>query len=183
MLAEGRKAATEILNSEGRSGVHVLTGLALCAGAVALSALLAARGAGAMDRAGLHRDDGRDVVEPPRSLPALIGPALLSAATLSALRVWNAPASPARTRALGLWGGLQALNGLWMALRPQRLASQIAAALTVAGVTAAYAHEARKLDRGAATIVPPVVGRAGLGNLVREAVSRARGAPAEATLH
>lgn len=181
MLERGREAVAGILNSEGRSGAHVLAGLAVCAGAVALSALLAARGAGALDRAGLHHEAGRDVVEPPKSLVSLVGPALLSAATLSAVRVWNAPSSPARTRALGLWGGIQALNGLWMAIRPQRLASQVAAAMAVAGVTAAYAHEARKLDKRAATIVPPVVGRVGLGNLIQDV--RRRGAPAEATLH
>lgn len=171
MLERGREAVAELLNSEGRSGGHVALGLLLCAGAVALSAAAGAGGARRVDRHGLRRpgrpgDDA--VVEAPRSLLAIAGPALLSATTLSAVRVWNAPDTAARSRALGLWALLQGLNGVWMALRPRGLPQQVASAMIVAGVTAAYAHEARKLDKKAATIVAPVVGRAALGNLMSD---------------
>ena len=41
---------------------------------------------------------------------------LFIAMTLSGLRTWNAPSSPARTRALTIWSLVQGFNALWLGL-------------------------------------------------------------------
>ena len=55
--------------------------------------------------------------EPDRLHRGLQG-ARFTATTLSARRVWNAPALPGRNRTLGLWALAQGVNALWLAARP-----------------------------------------------------------------
>lgn len=98
---------------------------------------------------------------------SLILPAVYSVTTLSAVRVWNAPSRPERTAALGLWAAAQALNAVWIAMRPASRGLQIAAAMSSAGLAAAFAHEARKLDERAGKLASPTGGRVRLANLIQ----------------
>ncbi|MDP2116288.1 MAG: TspO protein, partial [Brevundimonas sp.] len=93
-----------------------------------------------------------------------------SATTLSAVRVWNAPARPERTAAMGLWAGAQALNAVWIALRPASRGLQIAAAMSSAGLAAAFAHEARKIDARAGKLASPIGGGVRMANRVEDSV-------------
>lgn len=172
MLTQAREALEDFLNAENRGTGHVLLGAAVLLGIGLTAAALSSRGAREVDRAGVRAPTGHGVVEAPRSGLSALVPLLMSATTLSALRVWNAPAAPERRRALGLWAGLQLLNAGIIALRPRRFGGQIAAAMAAAGLTSAYAFEARKLDRRAGTIVQPAGGGVGLSNLVRDVARR-----------
>lgn len=151
-----REAAVEFLNAGERSASHVALGIVATAG----FALLATALAGGVikpprrTRAQL-RDGAAPVTERPRGAFSLVLPAVFSATTLSAVRVWNAPARPERTAAMLLWAGAQAVNAVWIALRPASRGMQIAAAMTSAGLAAAFAHEARKLDPTAGKLANP----------------------------
>jgi benzodiazapine receptor len=104
----------------------------------------------------------------------LILPAVFSATTLSAVRVWNAPRGRERNLAMGLWASAQALNAVWIALRPSSRALQIAAAMSSAGLAAAFAHEARKLDSRAGKLAAPAGRSVHLANIVQR---KAEGRP------
>lgn len=173
MLDRGLEIAEDFLNAENRSGAHVLMGIGLLIGFGLTAAAIAQRGADEVDRAGRRAaTPGRGVVERPRGLISALSPFLMSATTLSAMRVWNAPATAARSRALGLWGVTQLTQALIIAARPRRFGFQIAGAMVAAGLASAYAHEARKLDRRAATIAAPTGARMGLTNLARDVARR-----------
>ena len=146
----------EAINAEGRSGRHVALGLLLCAGAVGLTAVIAAVKPQPV-APGAPR-------QPRASLGRAIWPALFSVTTIAALRVWNAPSSPARTRALSLWGGLQGLNALWMLLRPKDRLTQVVATISTVALTTIYARAASDVDAKAADMVAPA-GWAGLAGL------------------
>ncbi|MEO8115203.1 MAG: TspO/MBR family protein [Phenylobacterium sp.] len=166
-------AVDGLTNARGRSGRHVLTGLALTAGAVAASALVARLHAPARDQA--YSDD--QALEKPAFTPqarvfAIVWPPLFLAITLSGLRIWNAPTSPARTQALTLWGVVQALNTTWMALGPRRLGGQVAAAVASLGTTGAYIWRARRVDPAAARMVTPYLGWIGFANVLTEELWR-----------
>ena len=147
--------AAGLLNSEGRSGVHVATGIVLTVG-FALLAHTIASGTLKPKRTmkSLRRNEG-PVHEKPRGAFSLILPAVFSATTLSAVRVWNAPTSRERSLAMGLWFAAQTVNAVWLGLRPSSMRSQIAAAMSSAGLAAAFAFEARKLDEGAGKMAAP----------------------------
>lgn len=149
-LDDVREAAGEFLNSDGRSLGHVVLGAAVTAGFALLATALATNAVRprAATRQGV-KDGGAQITQRPRGALSLILPAVFSATTLSALRVWNAPAAAGRNRTLGLWALAQGVNALWLAARPSSLRGQMAAAMTSAGLAAAFAHEARKLDEGA----------------------------------
>ena len=146
----------EALNAEGRSRGHVAAGLLVCLGCIAATAAIAAA-----------RPQPAAPGAKPSRHPAMraVWPALFSVTTLAALRVWNAPDSAERTRALGLWVGLQGLSMLWMAWAPRDRTTQVVAAVSTAGLTAAYAHQAAYVDRKAAGLIAPT-GFAGLSALI-----------------
>jgi len=125
MIVEAaRDAIDEIANSRGRSTRHLLVGAGLTVGAVLASALIARANSPTADHPQIERRYNRlkqPSFSPPKAAFAVIWPPLFLALTLSGLRVWNAPSSPARTQALTLWGVVQALNAVWMALGPRRL--------------------------------------------------------------
>ncbi|HAV49595.1 MULTISPECIES: tryptophan-rich sensory protein [Brevundimonas] len=155
--------ATNLINARDRDGSHVLLGLGLTLGfAVAATALahisVKPRPTGGTDQ---------PVTERPRGSLGLILPAMFSATTLSALRVWNAPARPERTRALGFWAAAQALNAVWIALRPTSRGLQIAAAMSSAGMAAAFAHEARQMDTRAGKMASPLGSGVRLANRIQ----------------
>jgi len=167
-IDDARDVATDFLNSEGRSGSHVALGVAVTIG-FALAASYLARttiSPYARDLDEIRNGDA-PITERPRGAFSLIVPAMFSATTLSAVRVWNAPANPIRTRAMGLWAVAQTVSAVWMALRPASRAMQIAAAMSSAGLAAAFAHEARKLDDGAGKLASPTGGRVRLANFLQ----------------
>ena len=178
-LDDIRDAATDFLNAEERDIAHVALGVAVTVGFALLATALAT---GAIDphrRPVTQRREGAGpVTERPRGAFSLVLPAVFSATTLSAVRVWNAPARPERTSAMILWAGAQAINAVWIALRPASRGMQIAAAMTSAGLAAAFAHEARKLDPGAGKLASPAGTGVRLANIIDRKAEKAA-----ATLH
>ncbi len=134
----------------GRPITHdVMTGLAVTAGAVALSALLAsafsAREA-IPETYSDYEDPEAEALQPaPRQTAfAFVWPPLFLALTFSGLRIWSGPRSKARTQALALWGLAQALNTVWMAFGPSRLGGRVATTVASVGTAGAYAWRARR---------------------------------------
>jgi translocator protein len=111
--------------------------------------------------------------QPPRGAFGPVWTLLYGLVATSGYRVWRTR-SPARARALGLWGAQLALNAAWTPLffgarRPR--AALLDAALLVPCV-AAYAWTAARADRPAAWIVVPYLAWTGFalalnGELVR----------------
>ena len=164
-LDEVQDAAANFLNAEGRGAAHVALGVAVTVG-FALAATLFARRTirpRPMDLA----DDDAPITERPRGPLSLILPAVFSVTTLSAVRVWNAPQQRERTTAMGLWAAAQALNAVWIAMRPASRNLQIIAAMSSAGLAAAFAHEARKLDARAGKLAAPTGGSVHLANMLQ----------------
>ena len=168
-------AARDLANARGRSTRHVLLGLAITAGAVAASALIATRNspipANPQVKAEYDKLD-KPAIQPPKAAFSIVWPPLFLALTLSGLRIWNAPKSRARTQALTLWGAVQALNAVWMALGPKRLGGQLTAAVASLGTAAAYAWRARRVDAPAANMVAPYLGWISFANVLTEELWR-----------
>ncbi|NBB61383.1 TspO protein [Pseudomonas sp. ODNR1LW] len=174
-----RDAATDFLNSEGRSLGHVALGIGLTVGFALLATSIAS---GALQpRRTLKNVRNRElpITEKPKGAFSLVLPAVFSATTLSAVRVWNAPPRPERTRAMGLWIAAQTVNAVWLGLRPSSMWKQVAAAMSSAGLAAAFAHEARKLDEGAGKMAAPTGGGVRLGNFLHRKADQVN----ERTLH
>ncbi len=125
------------------------------AGAVAATALIGARVNRRNKR--WYRRLQKPSFSPPEWLFAPVWTALYALMVASAYRVWQQPESPARTRALALWGGQLAANAAWTPLffearRPD--AALVDVGLLVAGL-GAYVNEARKIDPQAAWLMAP----------------------------
>ncbi|HEY2359452.1 MAG TPA: TspO/MBR family protein [Phenylobacterium sp.] len=170
-----REAVDSLANSRGRSTQHILIGLGLTVGAVAVSAVVARMNARSEDNYEVY-SDYEELVQPesrpPSKVFAMIWPPLFMALTLSGLRIWNAPRSAERTQALTLWGTVQALNAVWMALGAKRLGGELAAAIASLGTSAAYVWRARRVDPPAANMVAPYVGWIGFANVLTEELWR-----------
>jgi tryptophan-rich sensory protein len=164
-LDDAQDAAAGFLNAEGRGAAHVLLGVAVTVGFALAATLFASRTI--RPRPQFLTDDDAPITGRPRGPLSLILPAVFSVTTLSAMRVWNAPARPERTTAMGLWAAAQALNAVWIAMRPASRGLQIAAAMSSAGLAAAFAHEARKLDERAGKLASPTGGRVRLANFLQ----------------
>jgi translocator protein len=167
-LDDAQDAATGFLNAEGRGAAHVAMGLAVTIGFALAASYFARRTISPQPDP--QYDDEAPVTERPHGPLSLILPAVFSVTTLSAVRVWNAPHRRERTTALGLWAGAQTLNAVWIALRPASRWVQIAAAMSSAGMAAAFAHEARKLDERAGKLASPMGGDVRLANRVEREV-------------
>jgi benzodiazapine receptor len=175
MLAVLRDAAETAVNGKDRSAGHIATGAALITGAVALSALIAATHAPTRTNVVVRKDYDKlkqPGFKPPEKTFATVWPPMFLLLTVSGLRVWNAPASPERTRALGLWGGIQGLNALWMVLGPNRLPAQTVTAVASLGTSLAYAREAAKVDKVSAELVTPFLGWITFANVLTGEVFR-----------
>jgi tryptophan-rich sensory protein len=164
-LDDAQDAAASFLNAEGRGAAHVALGVAVTVG-FALAATLFARRT-IRPRPQTLADDDAPITERPRGPLSLILPAVFSVTTLSAVRVWNAPPQRERSVAIGLWAAAQALNAVWIAMRPAGRSLQIAAAMSSAGLAAAFAHEARKLDARAGKLAAPTGGSVHLANMIQ----------------
>lgn len=170
LLDDARDAASDFLNAEERDIGHVALGVAVTVG-FAVGAMLLARTTVA-PRPDKLTDDDAPITERPRGPLSLILPAVFSATTLSAVRVWNAPRARERNVAMALWAGAQALNAVWIAMRPASRGLQIAAAMSSAGLAAAFAHEARKLDNRAGKLAAPSGMGTSLANMVQRKADR-----------
>ena len=129
-----------------RPGAHVVAGLALAAAAVVTARVVAGR---PFNRTPADRAHGLEAaplsVQSPPALLGVLWPPLFLALTMSGLRVWNAPPSRQRSRALTLWGLALAFNALWMALGPRRFGGNVTTAVATLGTSGAYAWEAHRL--------------------------------------
>jgi tryptophan-rich sensory protein len=175
MFLNLRGAVDELANSKGRTTRHIITGLAITGGAVALSALIARMTAAPPEVPEVYSDYEEQAPPeppPPPSVFATIWPPLFLALTLSGFRVWNAPRSFARTQALTLWAMVQALNAGWMVLGPRRLGDRVAAAVMSLGTAAVYAWRTKGVDPAAASMVAPYVGWIAFVNLLGEELWR-----------
>ncbi len=168
-LDEALDTASEFLNAQDRNPGHVALGLAVTVGFALGSALLARNVIEPRRRSQRQamRHEG-PVTERPQGSLGLLLPALFSATTLSALRVWNAPSRKERTTALSLWAVAQMVNAGLIALRPAGRVGQIAAAMTTAGLAAAFAHEARRVDVGSGKLAAPFGATTRIANRVDE---------------
>ncbi|HEY8573209.1 TspO/MBR family protein [Phenylobacterium sp.] len=136
----------------------VLTGVAIAAGAVAVSALLARSLAPPEDSYEVYSDydaPAAKLEKPQRKLFGLVWAPAFLVLTLSGLRLWFAPRSRQRTEALTLWGLTQAINAVWMALGPARLGGRLATAVASLGAAGAYAWRAHRVDLSAARMAAP----------------------------
>ena len=175
MTSVVRGAVDNLANSQGRSMQHLLVGLGVTVGAVLGSAIIARLNAPTPDNPKIKASYDRleqPAMQPPPKAFAVIWPPLFLALTVSGLRIWNAPKSSARSQALTLWGVVQGLNALWMALGPRKLGGQLATAVTTLGTAAAYVWRARKVDAPAANLVAPYVGWIGFANVLTEELWR-----------
>lgn len=173
-------AIDRLASGRDRSARHLLIGLGLTAGAVALSALVARLNAAPEEEWEVYSDYEEAVpVEPspPSRLFGMVWPPLYLALTISGLRVWNAPRSAARTQALTLWGVVQALNAVWMALGPRRLGGQLATAVASLGTAGAYVWRARRVETPATGLIAPYVGWIGLADVLTEEMWRPKAEP------
>lgn len=170
-MDDARDAAVDFVNGEDRSLGHVLLGVAVTAGFALAATWLANRALSPRLSARDIHSGARPVTDRPRGAMSMIVPAVFSATSLSAVRVWNAPAQPRRSAALGLWAATQAVNALWLAARPAGRALQIGAAMASAGLAAAFAHEARRLDAGAGKLASPIGGGTRVMNAIDRKVS------------
>jgi tryptophan-rich sensory protein len=114
---------------------------------------------------------------PPRPLMNLLWPPVFMALALSGLRVWSAPPSPARTRALTIWSLLQGFNAAWMTFGSRRVGGQVTAASAAIGAAVAYGLNARKVAQPLSGLAAPYVGWMGLANVLNEQLWKRRGVP------
>lgn len=162
-------AIEDAFNSRGRTAGHVLRGVALVVGAVAVSAAL-----------GHHADaelqEERGTLDDPDDAPvSAVWTPLFLALTASGLRVWNAPRSPERTAGLTLWTVIQAVNAAWLVLGPRRLGGNTTASLAATAAAFAYLRSIERLDHRAAAWVAPFVSWRSFGNiLLGTALSKAK---------
>ncbi len=148
---------------------EVGSGLALAAGAVLIAALVARRDVPVETDLDSQK---RPVFRSPRALFGVVWPPIFIALTLSSLRLWNTPASAARTRALTLWTAIQAMTAAWMALGTQRLGGRLTTAIATLGTAAAYAFQARQIDAPVAGLAAPYLGWIGFANVLTEQLWR-----------
>ena len=164
---------------------HILLGLGITAAAVAGAALVArmqAHADAAPDTYSDYDDKTASPTKPVSTTMSLLWTPLFMALTVSGLRIWSAPRSPARTQALTLWGVAQGLNTAWMALGPARLGGRLTAAVASLGTASAFAWRAGQVDAKGAKVVAPYAGWMGIANVLSDSLRR-RGVEAAPTVH
>lgn len=178
-------AGREAFELDRREGHHpvaqIAVGAALAGGAIVAAMMMGRRHERVLDDE-MYAVEFAEMHEPvahqPKPLTSLLLPPLFIAMTLSGLRTWNAPASPARTRALTIWSLVQGFNALWLGLGARRVGGQLGAATASLAASAAYALEARKVGGGTA----PDLGWLGLANALTAQLWR-RPIPRMPTIH
>ena len=151
----------------------VLAGLGFAAVSFAAGALgtLAMRGKGSPDGK-WYRSLDKPSFQPPNWVFAPVWTALYGMIAYSGYRVWKAPKSPQRTRALSLWGAQMLMNSAWTPLffgarMPRAALVDIA---TLDATAAAYAASAAQVDRTAASLVVPYLGWLGFATALNGSI-------------
>ena len=162
-------ALDDTMNARGRSAAHVAAGLAIVIGAVFASAIVA-YGEGPSD-ANPKEKQALDSLEksplqPSQKTFAAVWPPMFLLLTLSAVRIWNAPDSPPRTRALLVWVGVQVLHAVSMVVGVKQQTAQLLANLANMAGGFFYAREAKKVDPPSAAIIAPYVSWMAFANLL-----------------
>lgn len=178
-------AGREAFQLDRREGHHpaaqIAVGAALAGGAILAAVMMGRRHEAVLDDE-MYAVEFAEMHEPvahqPKPLTSLLLPPLFIAMTLSGLRTWNAPASPARTRALTIWSLVQGFNALWLGLGARRVGGQLGAATASLAASAAYALEARKVGGG----VAPDFGWIGIANALTAQLWR-KPVPRMPTIH
>jgi benzodiazapine receptor len=160
-------AGREAFQLDRREGVHpvaqIAAGAALAGAAIIAAKMMGGRHERVLDDE-MYAVEFAEMHEPvahqPKPMTSLLLPPLFIAMTLSGLRTWNSPSSPARTRALTIWSLVQGFNALWLGLGAKRVGGQLGAATASLAASAAYALEARKVGGGSA----PDLGWVGIAN-------------------
>jgi tryptophan-rich sensory protein len=112
--------------------------------------------------------------QPPRQAFGPVWTSLYALIAGSGARVYAAPPSPERTRALALWGAQLALNAGWSVIffgarKPKWALAELGVLLVTLG---AYMHQAHKVDRAAALMVAPYMGWSAFAALLNEEIVR-----------
>jgi tryptophan-rich sensory protein len=172
-----------LMNAGRHPAAHVALGLALAAGAIITAHLVSRRHVAAPDAMEMDYDPlDHAPLKPPPALLGVLWPPAFMALTLSGLRIWNAPPSQQRSRALTLWGLAQAFNALWMALGPRRLGGKITTAIATIGASGAYAWEAHRLYSPSHDLYRAPQSWRGFAGAMGDRFMRRRAAP-EHTVH
>ncbi len=142
---------------------------ALTAGAGALGAAVTDHGTQVW-----YRRLRKPPFQPPNAVFGPVWTVLYGLMAVSAWRVWNRPAGPARSRALGLWALQLGFNAAWTWIffgkHRKRAALLDIGALGVS--IAAYIAAARKVDGPAAALVAPYLGWVCFAGLLNEELVR-----------
>ena len=112
--------------------------------------------------------------QPPKRAFAPVWSGLYALIAGSGARVYAAPPSPERSRALALWGTQLALNAGWSVIffgarKPRWALAELGVLLATIG---AYMHQAHKVDRAAAYMFAPYLGWSGFAALLNEEIVR-----------
>jgi benzodiazapine receptor len=115
--------------------------------------------------------------QPPARAFGPVWTALYVAMAASAYRVWRAPPSPARTRALALWSTQLVLNTAWSWLffGARKPAAALIDLTGMWATIAAYANEARKVDPIAAWLIAPYLAWTTFAGVLNEEIVRLNG--------
>lgn len=113
-------------------------------------------------------------LNPPAAAFGPVWTGLYAASALSAARVYRAEPSPARSRALVLWGTQQALNAAWSPLffgqrRPRAALLDLG---LLWGALGTYAAQAQRVDRAAAALVLPYLAWVSFAGFLNKEVVR-----------
>lgn len=156
---------------------HSLAALALLGGVTLGVAALGSIGTRKSVRSPWYALLRKPSFQPPKRAFAPVWTGLYGLMVASAWRVWRAPASPHRTRALALWGAQLALNGAWTWLffGARKPAVALAELVTMFGAIAAYTNEARKVDPAATWMMAPYLGWTGFAGALNEEITRRNG--------
>ena len=133
--------------------------LALFGGATALTSGLGAWATG-RGRGAWYRALAKPAGQPPRQVFGPVWTTLYGLMSVSAYRVFRAPPSPRRTRAMALWWGQLALNGAWSPLffGAHRARWALADLTALTGTVAVYTRTAAQVDPAAAWLMAPYLG-------------------------
>jgi len=147
--------------------------LAVFGGLTAAAALVGSRTTNAKKNR-WYRALRKPAFQPPAVVFPVAWTGLYALMAISANRVYTAPASPVRTRALGLWGAQLALNAAWtplfFGLRRPRLAMADMGALF--GAVSAYTAAARHVDPYATWLMAPYLGWLGFAGAINAEIIR-----------
>lgn len=148
-------------------------GSLLALAAIVGSTALAAAGGARMERRWYARLK-KPALTPPGIVFPIVWTALYTLQAVSAFRVWRAPKSPARTKALALWGTQLAFNGAWSPIFFRAHSPRFAFAniLALDGALAAYVQTASKVDRPAAWLASPYLAWVGFATYLNEEIVR-----------